>query len=696
MTEQRNGARGRGAGTRVLLIVIAAAAVLLAAAAVWRFAQGVGDGGAREPEQIAEQPGGEGAAGDPGGVPPAKDETGGSAVPEESGEAGESDGNGLPGESGEAGEPKPYDPDDEVTREDLDRTYDIVIANGRVINPETGLDREGLNVGIIGRTIAVVTSHPLKGNHVIDASGLVVAPGFIDNLSYDPNSLGVWTKIADGVTTNIAMHGGTTNPKVWLAHYEREHPPVHFGASFFVMQARNSLGIGRYSAATPAQIGKLKEMAEKALNEGALGISFSLEYAPGTDSNEVLALAELAAEYNVPVYFHARYSDAEEPGTEIEAIEEIIGYARATGAAVHIDHINSTGGTFDMKRALQLIEEARAEGLDITACTYAYDFWGTYLNSARFDKGWQERFRIDYDDLQIAGTSERLTAETFAKYRAEGKLAVAYAIPPESVIEAFRSPFVMIGSDAILEPGNNNHPRASGNFARAIGMYVRELEVVPLIDMIDKLSTMPAKRLEKQVPALRKKGRIARGMDADIVVFDFATIADQATVERPDLPSKGIEYVLVEGQIVLEKGAVNKKVRPGRGIRSEFVRVSESAGTLRWDGAEYPLVAFRDERHVDLAVLAKHGYSLVWDGAARRYTVTAGGSAVNGPAAESEPDKMPDKGALMLERGYLAAGPGGAEAELISIGSRVFAPLSFLGDLGLRVSDEGDVIVVER
>ena len=158
----------------------------------------------------------------------------------------------------------------------------------------------------------------------------------------------------------------------------------------------------------------------------------------------------------------------------------------------------------------------------------------------------------------------------------------------------------MIGSDAILEPGNNNHPRASGNFARAIGMYVRELEVVPLIDMIDKLSTMPAKRLEKQVPALRKKGRIAKGMDADIVVFDFATIADQATVERPDLPSKGIEYVLVEGQVVLENGVVNKKVRPGRGIRSEFVRVSESAGTLHWDGAEYPLVAFRDARYFDL------------------------------------------------------------------------------------------------
>ena len=263
-----------------------------------------------------------------------------------------------------------------------------------------------------------------------------------------------------------------------------------------------------------------------------------------------------------------------------------------------------------MKKALAMIEAARAEGLDITACTYAYDYWGTYLNSARFDEGWQERFRISYDDLQIAGTTERLNEQSFMKYRKEGKLAVAYAIPPESVLEAFKSPFVMIGSDAILEPGFNNHPRASGNFARAIGLYVREHEVVPLIDMIDKLSTMPAKRLEKQAPALRKKGRIAKGMDADIVVFDFATIADEATVERPDLPSKGISYVLVSGEVALDNGVVNKKTRPGEGIRSAFQRVTETAGTLQWDGNDYPLVGFNGARYVDLAALKMHGLGL--------------------------------------------------------------------------------------
>ncbi|MBW7461543.1 aminoacylase, partial [Paenibacillus sepulcri] len=182
----------------------------------------------------------------------------------------------------------------------------------------------------------------------------------------------------------------------------------------------------------------------------------------------VVPLMELAREYNVPVYFHGRYSDMEQPGTELEGTQELVDYAMKTGAAVHIDHINSTGGTFTMPQALAIIDKAREQGFDITACTYPYNYWGTYLNSARFDKGWQERFRITYKDLQIAGTRERLTDKTFSMYQKQGKLAVAYAIPPEAIVDAFRSPYVMIGSDAILEPGFNNHPRASGAFARTI------------------------------------------------------------------------------------------------------------------------------------------------------------------------------------------------------------------------------------
>jgi N-acyl-D-aspartate/D-glutamate deacylase len=444
--------------------------------------------------------------------------------------------------------------------------YDVVIMNGRVMNPESGLDSTGLNIGIRGDSIAVITREAIVGKRIIDATGLIVAPGFIDILSYNPNQRGVWNKIADGVTTNLAMHGGTAYPESWYARFEKERPPVNFGASFFYTEARNTFGLDRYQSAQPHQIEKLVTMAEEGLNKGCLGISFSLEYVPGISADEIRPMMHLAARYSVPVFFHLRYSDMEEPGTNIEATNEVIDYARESGAAVHIDHINSTGGTFSMSESLALIERARAEGLDITACTYPYNFWGTYLNSARFDRGWQKRFRISYEDLQIAGTTERLTKETFDRYRKEGKLAVAYAIPEEDVVAALRSPFVMIGSDAILTSGNN-HPRASGAFARTIALYVREKNTISLMEALAKMTIMPARRLEQSSPAMKRKGRLTVGADADIVLFSFEEIQDRATVERPDRMSEGIRYVLVGGSVVKDPSGLKRNVRAGKAIR---------------------------------------------------------------------------------------------------------------------------------
>lgn len=701
MSGSRDGNKRGAMRRRAWWTAAALAAACVGVYAIWLWAgqalqpqpQGPGTPG----EARQEQPGGiaDGAANGSGGA--AGDLAGGGnggGTGEGTGDGASSgDGTAPAGENGGAAEPA-YDPDAFVTPEDLEKTYDIVIRNGRVINPETGLDREGLNVGIAGGTIGVVTSRPLKGERVIDATGLVVAPGFIDNLSYDPNPLGVWNKIADGVTSNIAMHGGTSTPKSWYAHYERNRTPVHFGASFFYTQARNQFRLSRYDSASRAQIDKLVKDAEEALNNGALGISFSLEYVPGISSDEILPLMKLAHEYNVPVYFHARYSDMEEPGTNIDALNEIIGYARATGAAVHIDHIHSTGGTFSMKQSLEMIARARAEGLDITACVYPYDFWGTYLNSARFDEGWQERFRIGYGDLQIAGTSERLTEKTFQKYRKEGKLAVAYAIPEQDVIDALQAEFVMIGSDAILEPGNNNHPRASGTFARTIGLYAREKGAITLMDAIAKMTLMPAQRLEKQAPAMRRKGRIDKGMDADIVVFDYETIRDRSTVERPDLTSEGIRYVLIGGRVVLDEDGLHKDVRVGEPIRSEFVRVPAETKEISLDGRIVPLVEYRGAHYFDLEALRTQGYDVTWDKLSRTYTVTAGGGSGDaGGASVGRADVPPPKrGELMLERGYKVVWQGGGETfngELLSIGDRAYAPLALLKAMGWQVAEDG-------
>jgi dihydroorotase len=447
--------------------------------------------------------------------------------------------------------------------------YDLVIKNARVMDPESGRDESGLNIGVTGGTVAVITNEPIEGKSVIDAKGMVAAPGFIDLLSYDPNHYGVWYKISDGVTTNLAMHGGAVKPANWLATYEKAGSPVNFGAGFFYNLARTRLGIGPYRPANASEIKKLVEWAERGIKEGALGIGMSLEYHPGTSKDEVEAMALVAARFNVPVFFHARYSDMEPPGTNIAALDEIISVARKTGAAVHVDHINSTGGTFSMDRSIAMIEKARSEeGLDITACVYPYPFWATYLSSARFDPGWQKRFRITYEDLQISGTKERLDRESFDKNRRLGKIAVAYAIPEDDVTRALKASFVMIGSDAILEPGDNNHPRAAGAFARTLAVYAREKGTIDLMEAIGKMTILPARRLEASSPAFRKKGRLKAGADADVVIFDPLRVKDTATVERPASHSIGIDYVIVNGVVVRTPEGLIKSKLPGRAIRS--------------------------------------------------------------------------------------------------------------------------------
>ncbi|HLF20033.1 MAG TPA: amidohydrolase family protein [Bacteroidota bacterium] len=445
--------------------------------------------------------------------------------------------------------------------------FDLVIRNGRVMNPETMFD-EVAHVGIRKGVIEAISKDSLKGKKFIDASGLIVAPGFIDILSYNPNALGAWNKIADGVTTNLAMHGGTANPGKWYDDFGRQRPPLNYGASFFYTQARNQFPLSRYESADSAQIQKLLVIAEGALREGALGISFSLEYVPGISPAEILPMMHLAKKYNVTVFFHTRYSDTVAPGTNFEALEELFGYARETGASVHIGHITSTGGTFTMPQSLAMIERARSEGLDITACVYPYNYWGTYLNSTRFYKGWQKRFGISYSDLQLGGSGERLSDSTFKKYQKLGKLVVAYAIPEQDVVKALKSPFVMIGSDAILTYGFNNHPRASGTFARTLRMYVREKKLLTLIEALAKMTLLPAQRMEQASATFKRKGRISVGADADIVIFDEKKVADRASVEHPEITSIGVEYVIINGQIVKDPKRFHKNVRAGDPIRN--------------------------------------------------------------------------------------------------------------------------------
>lgn len=456
--------------------------------------------------------------------------------------------------------------------------YDIVIKGGTIMNPSTEHELKGYNLAIKDGKIVRITKENITGRKVIDGTGRIISPGFIDLISYEPNDLGIRFKVLDGVTSNLLMHGGTHNAKKWYDYWNNRGVKINYGASSFVTTMRwPIIGYNRYKSITSDEdVQRLVKNVRKNIEEGALGISFSFEYVPGIKSNEVIPLLKLANEYNAPTFYHLRYSDNIEPGTNLEGVQEVIDYARETGASIHIMHINSTGGTYCMEEALKMIHGAIDEGLDITACLYPYDFWATYINSARFDPGWQERFSITYENLQIGGTNERLTEKTFKKYRNTHTLVAALgSMPEEELRMALNDSIIMIGSDTIIEPGSNNHPRGAGTYGRLFGKYVREEGVLTMMEAIKKASYLPAKRMESIAPAMKRKGRIEIGADADITIFNPDTIIDKATVEKPATPSEGIDYVIVNGVIVKDENGIVEGVKPGQPIYSYFVDKSE-------------------------------------------------------------------------------------------------------------------------
>jgi hypothetical protein len=454
-----------------------------------------------------------------------------------------------------------------------DHVFDIVISGGRVVDPESGYDRIA-DVGLDGGTITAISEQALTGRTSISAKDRVVAPGFIDMISYDPNDYGIWFKIADGVTTNLGMHGMLLTASAFFSKYEGKSP-CHYGGAYdnYYMRSYGGQNIDAGRAATPAQIDALVADIEEQVHQGWIGASFSPEYSPGIADDEIARQMQVAATYGLPCFFHGRYSTDVPPDNNAKALQEILDLGRQTGAGVHVMHITSTGGTFEMPAALATLQRARDdEHLDVTACLYPYDFWATYIQSARFAPGWQDRFHIDYSDLVIPGTGERLTKARFDSLRGSGQntLVAAFAIPDGDIVTGLQSPFTMVGSDAILEPGNNNHPRAAGCFSRTLGVYARDQQTLSLRDALAKMTILPAKRLEAKAPALRKKGRLQRGADADITIFDPATVADRATIDNPAQESAGIDYVLVSGQIVKSPDGMHKDVLPGQAIKSQL------------------------------------------------------------------------------------------------------------------------------
>jgi N-acyl-D-aspartate/D-glutamate deacylase len=453
-------------------------------------------------------------------------------------------------------------------------TYDLVILNGRVIDPESKTDAVR-NLGITNGTIKTITASTLRGRTVIDARGLVVAPGFIDLHQHGQDEENYRFKAMDGVTTALELEVGTGDIDAWYAQREQK-TLINYGVSAGHLAARMAAmhepikflptGDAAHRAATDAEIEAMKQSLETGLKRGAVAVGFGIQYTPNASRWEILEMFRVAARYGASCHVHMRHAGVKEPGSSVQALEELIAATAITGAPLHVVHVHSTGGPATPK-LLQMIGEAKSRKLDVSTECYPYIAGMTDIKSAIFDEGWQEVFGIGYKDLQWAATGERLTKETFEKYRQIGGMVAVFSMTEEIVTAAIKSPLTMIASDGILENGKG-HPRTAGTYSRILGRYVREQGVITLMDALTKMTLMPAQRLERRVPSMRNKGRIRVGADADLTIFDPQTISDQSTFQEPAHYSEGIKFVIVNGVVIVKDGQLQPDVHPGLPVRA--------------------------------------------------------------------------------------------------------------------------------
>jgi N-acyl-D-aspartate/D-glutamate deacylase len=457
--------------------------------------------------------------------------------------------------------------------------FDIVISNGRVMDPESGLDAIH-NVGIRDGKIAEISDQPLQGKQTLDVRGLVVAPGFIDLHEHGQEPRNYEFQAHDGVTTSLELEVGTADVDAWYAQREGRSL-INYGVSIGHIPVRMQVmhdpgtflpvGDAAHREATPEELHQMNDAIDHGLRRGALAVGMGINYTAGATHGEIVDVFKIAAAHGASVHVHLRYNGLVEPTTGLAALQEVIADSAATGAPLHVVHITSMGMR-ETPRLLETMHGAQNRGLDVTTEAYPYVAGSTNLDSAVFDAGWQERMGITYKDLQWVNTGERLNAETFEKYRKEGGSVVIFSIPERDVRIALGDPIVMVASDGSRITGAKVHPRGQGTYSRVLGHYVREEKVLDLMTALRKMTLMPAERLQKHAPMFQNKGRLRVGADADITVFDSNTIIDKATFEDPLQFSAGISYVLVNGAAVVKEGKSVEGVFAGRAARAPIAQ----------------------------------------------------------------------------------------------------------------------------
>ncbi|MGE5630869.1 MAG: N-acyl-D-amino-acid deacylase family protein [Caulobacteraceae bacterium] len=453
--------------------------------------------------------------------------------------------------------------------------FELVINNGNVVNIEDGTISK-CNIGIKSGKIAALSRETIEGEISIDASGMLVSPGFIDmHMHEDPlNKSGSSVFIEEGIFKNMVLMGVTTciggncgiamdDVGGYLQTVDQQGISVNFGTFLGYSAVREKIGVlDNYRPLTKIEAEEAKKLIRAGLSEGAVGLSFGLEYTPGSTTNELIEMAKVLRDFpGKMLAAHYRYDASE----GIEAVKELIGISWAADVPMQISHIGSCTAFGMMEESLQLIEKARSIGIDVMADCYPYDAFCTHIGTAVFDGDCFSRWNKDYSAVvptEGKYKGKRCTREMFEYLRENepNTLVVTFVMDENEVTKAITHPLVIIASDGLMHNGQG-HPRGAGAFPRVIAYYTREKKVLSLMEALRKMTLKPAQRL-----GLREKGILGIGKDADIVIFDSETVMDKADFEQPSLPPEGIPYVIVNGKVVVKEGSLTGE-KPGKAIR---------------------------------------------------------------------------------------------------------------------------------
>lgn len=495
----------------------------------------------------------------------------------------------------------------------------LILRGGRVIDPGTGLDGTG-DVHVEGGKIAKVvptsgdgahradgTAYPEDDARVLDVTGMIVGPGFVDLHSHVHSIAGMRLQAMDGVTTALDLESGLMPVAKGYADAAAQGRPLNYGFSASWGSARAAVQSGitptadmRESMAilarpdwqrssSPRELERWLDLLRGEIADGALGIGVLLGYAPQSDPREFLRVGQLAAEAGVPVYTHVREIVESDPGTPVDGSDEIGVVATETGAAMHHCHVNSTSRRH-VDRVLTSLDRYQAAGSRVTVECYPYGAGSTAVGAAFLAPEALHRWDLTPSDIVLVATGERISdARRLAQVRAEdpGAACVVEFLDEENPVDqellrrSLSFPDSIVASDAMpviwpgdvwesrewpLRSGGLTHPRTAGTFARSLRLMVLESGTWSWLEAFRRCSYLPARVLDGTGPASLGKGHLGVGADADVVVLDPSTLTDTATYLDPVRPSQGVVHLLVGGvPVVLDREL--QDALPGRAVR---------------------------------------------------------------------------------------------------------------------------------